>query len=67
MGVRVFSSGAAEQIRNNDSRVLPHIRVIVTPGEVGWMTPEFHGWVTREDDRGLLVCEPSRIDVLPVG
>jgi hypothetical protein len=26
------------------------------------MSPEFHGWITREDDRGLLVCEPGRID-----
>jgi proteasome lid subunit RPN8/RPN11 len=47
---------------SDDAGVLPYASVIVTPGEVGWMTPEFHGWVTREDDRGLLVCEPSRID-----
>lgn len=47
---------------SDESGVLPYAGVIVTPGEVGWMTPEFHGWVTREDDRGLLVCEPGTID-----
>jgi len=26
------------------------------------MTPEFYGWVTREDGRGLLVCQPGWID-----
>jgi hypothetical protein len=40
---------------------LPYPSVIVTPGEVGWVTPEFHGSVTREDDRGLLICEPGKI------
>jgi hypothetical protein len=29
---------------------VPYSSLIVTPGEVGWMSPEFHGWVTREDD-----------------
>jgi hypothetical protein len=38
---------------------LPYFGVVVTPGEVGWMTPEFYGWVTREDDRGCLVAEPA--------
>jgi proteasome lid subunit RPN8/RPN11 len=46
----------------DETGVLPYTGVIVTPGEVGWMSPEFHGWITREDDRGLLVCEPGRID-----
>jgi hypothetical protein len=47
---------------SDDSAVLPYTGVIVTPGGVGWMSPEFHGWVTREDDRGLLACEPAKID-----
>jgi hypothetical protein len=47
---------------SEDAGVLPYAGVIVTPGEVGWMSPEFHGWITREDNRGLLVCEPGRID-----
>jgi proteasome lid subunit RPN8/RPN11 len=47
---------------SDEAGVLPYSGVIVTPGEVGWMSPEFHGWITREDDRGLLVCEPGRID-----
>jgi hypothetical protein len=29
---------------------VPYSGLIVMPGEVGWMTPQFHGWVTREDD-----------------
>jgi proteasome lid subunit RPN8/RPN11 len=49
-------------LHSEDAGVLPYAGVIVTPGEVGWMTPEFYGWVTREDDRGLLVCGPGRID-----
>jgi len=46
---------------SDDAGVLPYAGVIVTPGEVGWMTPEFHGWVTREEDQGFLVCEPGKI------
>jgi proteasome lid subunit RPN8/RPN11 len=46
---------------SENSGVLPYAGVIVTPVEVGWMTPEFHGWVIREDDDGLLVCEPGKI------
>jgi len=48
---------------NNSDRagVLPYASVIVTPGEIGWTTPEFHGWVTREDDQGVLVCEPAKV------
>jgi proteasome lid subunit RPN8/RPN11 len=53
---------AAWARHSKDAGVLPYAGVIVTPGEVGWMSPEFHGWITREDDRGLLVCEPGRID-----
>jgi proteasome lid subunit RPN8/RPN11 len=49
-------------LHSEDAGVVPYAGVIVTPGEVGWMTPEFYGWVTREDDRGLLVCGPGRID-----
>lgn len=53
---------AAWARHSEEAGVLPYAGVIVTPGEVGWMSPEFHGWITREDDRGLLVCEPGRID-----
>ena len=45
---------------SDDSAVLRYTGVIVTPGEVGWMTPEFYGWVAREGAGGLLVCEPPR-------
>jgi len=49
--------------RHSDAAgVLPYAGLIVTPGEIGWMTPEFHGWVTREDDHGVLVCEPAPIE-----
>jgi hypothetical protein len=41
---------------------LLYVGVVVTPGEVGWMTPEFYGWVTCEYERRLRVCEPARID-----
>jgi hypothetical protein len=42
---------------------LPYIGVIATAGEdVGWMTPEYVGWVIREDEHGVLVCEPGRIE-----
>jgi proteasome lid subunit RPN8/RPN11 len=46
---------------NNSDRagVLPWSSVILTPGELGWAVPDFHGYVTREDDEGLLVCEPA--------
>lgn len=47
---------------SDDADVSPYAGVIVTPGEVGWMTPELHAWITREDDHGLLVCEPGRIE-----
>jgi hypothetical protein len=40
---------------------LPYSGVIVTPGEVGWMTQELYGWVTRQDERELLVCEPAKV------
>jgi hypothetical protein len=53
---------AAWARHSEDAGVLPYAGVIVTPGEVGWMSPEFHGWITRDHDRGLLVCEPGRID-----
>jgi hypothetical protein len=34
------------------------------PGEdVGWMAPQSVGWVIREDQNGLLVCEPSKVEV----
>jgi hypothetical protein len=36
--------------------------VIVTPRrETGWMAPEFHGYVTREDENGVLVCDPAKV------
>jgi hypothetical protein len=39
----------------------PYVGVIVTPGELGWTTPNFHAWVTHRPSRGLLVCEPARV------
>jgi hypothetical protein len=42
--------------------VLPYASLIVTPGQdLGWTCPRLDGWVTRENDRGFLVCEPGRI------
>jgi proteasome lid subunit RPN8/RPN11 len=38
---------------------LPYAAVIVTPGELGWTTPKFHGYVTLEDDDGRLVAQPA--------
>jgi hypothetical protein len=30
------------------------------PGEdVGWMAPQLVGWVIREDENGVPVCEPA--------
>jgi hypothetical protein len=38
------------------------------PGEdLGWMAPEFVGWVTREDENGVLVCEATQIRDLALG
>jgi hypothetical protein len=52
----------AKWARHSDAAdVLPYVGVVVTPGELGWTTPRFYGWVTREDDQGLLVCEPGKI------
>jgi proteasome lid subunit RPN8/RPN11 len=48
---------------SEEAGVLPYAGVIVMPGEdVGWMAPEYVGWVIREDENGLLVCEPGKID-----
>jgi len=44
---------------SDDAGVLPFVSVIVTPGEVGWMTPELHGWVTREREDCCLVAQPA--------
>jgi hypothetical protein len=39
-----------------------YVGLIVTPGrEMGWMSPDFHGWVTRQDERGALVCEGAKV------
>jgi proteasome lid subunit RPN8/RPN11 len=48
---------------NNSDRagILPYASIIATPGEIGWTTPELHGWVTREDEDGFLVCEPAKV------
>lgn len=38
------------------------VSLIVTPGpEMGWMAPRFHGYVTREDESGVLVCDPATV------
>jgi proteasome lid subunit RPN8/RPN11 len=48
---------------SEEAGVLPYAGVIAMPGEgVGWMAPQFVGWVIREDDNGVLVCEPGKID-----
>jgi hypothetical protein len=39
----------------------PYVGVIVTPGELGWTTPAFHGWVMHRICDRHLVCEPARI------
>ena len=39
-----------------------YLGLIVTPGELGWMTPRFHAWITTRDEHGRLVTEPATID-----
>jgi hypothetical protein len=34
----------------------------VTPGEdLGWTCPRLDGWVTRENEQGILICEPAKV------
>jgi proteasome lid subunit RPN8/RPN11 len=48
---------------SDEAGVLPYAGVIAMPGEdVGWMAPQFVGWVIREDDNGVLVCEPAVVE-----
>ena len=48
---------------SEDAGVFPYAGVIAMPGEdVGWMAPQFVGWVIREDENGVLVCEPAAVE-----
>ncbi len=48
---------------SEEADVFPYAGVIAMPGEdVGWMAPQFVGWVIREDDNGVLVCEPAVVE-----
>jgi hypothetical protein len=41
---------------------LSYATLIVTPGEdLGWTCPRLDGWVTREDEQGVLICEPAKV------
>jgi proteasome lid subunit RPN8/RPN11 len=59
---------SAADIRNwarasEEADVFPYAGVIAMPGEdVGWMAAQFAGWVIREDDNGVLVCEPAVVE-----
>lgn len=46
---------------SSDAGVLPYASVIVTPEEVGWMTPTFSGYVIQAEEDEYLVCRPARI------
>jgi Prokaryotic homologs of the JAB domain len=47
---------------SDEAGVLPYVALIAMPGEdVGWMVPQFAGWVIREDENGALVCEPAKV------
>ncbi|MGE5435169.1 MAG: hypothetical protein ACM3S3_10340 [Candidatus Doudnabacteria bacterium] len=48
---------------SEEADVFPYAGVIAMPGEdVGWMAPQLVGWVIRENDNGVLVCEPGKIN-----
>jgi hypothetical protein len=47
---------------SEEAGVLPYASLIVTPGEdLGWTCPRLDGWVVREDEQGILICEPAKV------
>jgi hypothetical protein len=47
---------------SEEAGVLPYASLIVTPApDLGWTCPRFNGWITREDEDGVLVCEPAKV------
>jgi proteasome lid subunit RPN8/RPN11 len=47
---------------SDDAGVLPYTAVIATPApDLGWTCPRLNGWVTREDEQGVLICEPAKV------
>jgi hypothetical protein len=72
IGQRVFTRGADIQvyrlfllIKGPFDNQIPDEQIVSdlfqTTANQNWTTPDFHGWITREDDDGLLVCEPAAL------
>lgn len=53
---------SAWQTHRRGAGVSHYVSLIATPhSEMGWMAPELHGYVTREDEDGVLVCDAAAV------
>jgi hypothetical protein len=48
---------------NQSRRATRYLGIIATAGKRGWTSPQFYGWIVRQDKRNRPICEPATVAV----